>query len=163
MVSSGLIRSASRNCTVATVQFREALRIKPDDTIAFQGLTQNVKFKEEDDLVRQMVAMHAQKSLDPVRQEYLAFALAKIFDDLNVPERAMGYALEANTLGARPFNLGEEAASLDELKELGRLDAFRRVRGGGHPTRAPVFIVGMPRAGTTLVEAILARHPDVLA
>ena len=147
----------------ATAQFREALRLQPDDAVAFQGLTQNVKFKEEDDLVRRMVALHAQKSLDPARQEYLAFALAKIFDDLNVPERAIAYAIEANVLGARPFNLSGEAATLDELKELGRLDAFRRVRGGGHPTRAPIFIVGMPRAGTTLVEAILARHPDVLA
>ena len=58
---------------------------------------------------------------------------------------------------------GREGAALDELKELARLDAFRKARDSGHPTRAPLFIVGMPRSGTTLVESILSRHPDVVA
>ena len=75
----------------------------------------------------------------------------------------MRYAIEANRLGARPFEAAREAAAVEELRELAGLDAFRRSRGSGHPTEAPVFIVGMPRSGTTLVEAILARHPDVLA
>jgi tetratricopeptide (TPR) repeat protein len=147
----------------ATDQFREALRIKPDDTIAFQSLVQNVKFAEETELVRAMVALHAAENLDAARREYLSYGLAKVFDDLNQPDKAMAYAIEANRLGARPFDLAGEEAALDELKELGQLSAFRRARSTGHPTRAPLFIVGMPRAGTTLVETILARHPDVLA
>ncbi len=48
-----------------------------------------------------MVALHAQRSLDPARREYLAFGLAKVFDDLNVPERAMAYAIEANSARRR--------------------------------------------------------------
>lgn len=147
----------------ATAEFREALHIKPDDTIAFQSLVQNIKFTEATDLVRAMVSLHQAGGLDPARQEYLAFGLAKVFDDLNQPERAMGYALEANRLGARPFDMADEDAALEELRELTRLDAFRRAPTSGHPSQAPLLIVGMPRAGTTLVETILARHPAVLA
>jgi len=147
----------------AAEQFREALRIKPDDTLAFYGLTQNLKFREESDLIRAMVALERNPALDAHRREFLNYGLAKVFDDLNVPERAMPYAIEANRLGLRPFDAAREAAMLRELEELAGLDAFRRARNTGHPSSAPLFIVGMPRSGTTLVEAVLGRHPDVLA
>lgn len=147
----------------ATAQFREALRIKPDDTIAFYGLTQNFKFREDNRLVNAMVGLHGNGALNPASREFLAFGLAKVFDDLGVPYKAMTYAIEANKLGERPFEMAREAAALEELKELARLDSFRKTRDSGHPTRAPLFIVGMPRSGTTLVESILSRHPDVVA
>jgi tetratricopeptide (TPR) repeat protein len=158
----GTLLMSNGEIDAATAEFREAMRIKPDDTVAFQSVVQNIKFTEETDLVREMVALHARGVLDKARREYLAFGLAKVFDDLNMPERAMAYAMEANALVGRPFDLAGEEAALAELRELGRLDAFRRSRGGGHPSRALLLIVGMPRAGTTLVETILARHPDVL-
>lgn len=147
----------------AAVEFREALRIKPDDTMAFYGLTQNYRFRARETLIDAMVALDADPRLEPARREFLDFGLAKVFDDLNVPDTAMAYATEANRLGARPWDLAGEEAALTELAELTRLDAFRRARSSGHPSRAPLFIVGMPRSGTTLVEAILARHPQVLA
>jgi len=147
----------------AAAEFGEALRIKPDDTMAFYGLTQNSKFSEETDLVRGMVALEAGGGLDPARREFLNYGLAKVYDDLKQPERAFGYAVEANRLGARPFEIAREASALEELTELARLDAFRRVRDSGYPSAVPLFIVGMPRSGTTLVESILARHPEVVA
>jgi tetratricopeptide (TPR) repeat protein len=147
----------------ASAEFREALRIKPDDTMAFYGLSQNHKFRDGEGLIEAMVALDADPRLEPARREFLDYGLAKAFDDLNLPDKAMAYATEANRLGARPWDLAGEAAALEELGELARLDAFRRTRDSGHPSRAPVFIVGMPRSGTTLVEAILARHPEVVA
>lgn len=147
----------------ASAEFREALRIKPDDTMAFYGLTQNHKFREREALLDAMTALDADPRLEPARREFLDYGLAKAFDDLNIPDRAMAYAVEANRLGARPWDLAGEAAALAEMGELTRRDAFRGVPNSRHPSRAPLFIVGMPRSGTTLVEAILARHPDVFA
>ena len=154
--SAGNVEGAAR-------EFEAALRIKPDDTLAFYGLTQNQKFRDESDLVRAMVALDRNPVLDAHRREFLNFGLAKVFDDLNVPERAMGYAIEANRLGARAYPIAAEGHAVDQLKELAGLDAFRNARDSGHPSTAPLFIVGMPRSGTTLVEAILARHPDVIS
>lgn len=146
----------------AAAEFREALRLKPDDTMAFYGLTQNHRFVEHEPLLDQMTALHGQTGLGDGPREFLAYGLAKAYDDLGVADKAMSYALEANRLGARPWDLAGEAAALEELAELARLDAFRRARSSGHPSRAPLFIVGMPRSGTTLVEAVLSRHPAVL-
>ncbi|MEP7239645.1 MAG: sulfotransferase [Devosia sp.] len=147
----------------AAAEFREALRLKPDDTVAFYGLTQNSRAGADTELVAAMVALWDANGLDQNRREHLGFGLAKVFEELGEPERAMMYAMEANRLGARPWDAPGEVRALDELRELARLDAFRRARDSGHPSRAPLFIVGMPRSGTTLVEAILARHPQVLA
>lgn len=155
---------ASRgDMTEAAEQFREALRIKPDDTLAFYGLTQNSKFRDRDALIDSMVALHGSSDLDKQRREFLAYGLAKVFSDLGEPTPAMAYAIEANTLGERPFDISGEGQALDELRELARLDAFRRAPSSGSSSRAPLFIVGMNRSGTTLVESILSRHPDVLA
>jgi hypothetical protein len=147
----------------AAEQFRDALRIKPDDTMAFYGLTQNFRFTQSEPLIEAMSVLHGRPDLPDGAREFLAFGLAKAFDDLGVPERAMSYAFEANRLGARPWDVAAEAVQLEQLGELARLDAFRRARASGQPSRAPLFIVGMPRSGTTLVEAILSRHPDVVA
>lgn len=147
----------------AAVQFRHALRIKPDDTLAFYGLAQNHKFREYSELVAQMEALHKSLALDANRREFLCFGLTKVFDDLDEPERAMAYACEGNDLVRRPYDVRQAMAELVGLKELAKRDAFRQARGSGHPSRAPVFIVGMNRSGTTLIESILSRHPDVLA
>ena len=147
----------------AAAEFGEALRLKPDDTLAFYGLTQNSKFSEATELVRAMLALYAHPGLDPQRREFLAYGLAKVFDDLGEAERAMHFALEANRLGARPFDLLGENAALEEIGRIAERDGFRKARHSGQPSHAPVFIVGMNRSGTTLVESILSRHPDVRA
>jgi tetratricopeptide (TPR) repeat protein len=155
---------ASRgDMTEAAEQFRQALRIKPDDTLAFYGLTQNSKFRARDALVEAMVALHGAPGLDRQRREFLTYGLAKVFSDLGEAGPAMSYAIEANELGQRPFDYAGEGRALDELQELARLDAFRRAPGSGNASTAPLFIVGMNRSGTTLVESILSRHPEVLA
>src|SRR3569623_1397253 len=78
---------ASRgDMTEASEQFGEALRIMPDDTLAFYGLTQYSKFRERDALVDAMVALHGRGDLDKQRREFLAYGLAKVFSDLGEPE-----------------------------------------------------------------------------
>lgn len=154
--SAGDVEGAAR-------EFESALKIKPDDTLAFYGLTQNRKFREETEVVRSMAALDTEPALDKSRREFLNYGLAKVYNDLNMPERAIGYAIAANTLGVRPYEIAAEGHALDQLRELAGLDAFRRARDSAHPSTAPLFIVGMPRSGTTLVEAILSRHPDVVS
>lgn len=103
---------ASRgDVTEAAEQFRDALRIKPDDTMAFYGLTQNFRFTRSEPLIEQMTALHGRPELPDAAREFLAFGLAKAYDDLGMPERAMSYALEANRLGARPWDIAGDAAA----------------------------------------------------
>lgn len=155
---------ASRgDMTDAVAQYEAALAIKPDDTLAFYGLTQNQKFRALTPLVAAMESLHQDGQLEPRRREFLAYGLAKVFSDLNVPDKAMAYAIEANELGARPFDVAGEMQALAALRELTRQDAFRKARHSGSPDRRPLFIVGLNRSGTTLVESILSRHPQVVS
>jgi tetratricopeptide (TPR) repeat protein len=93
----------------------------------------------------------------------LHFALGKAYADLEQHERAFHHLLEGNALHRRHITYDEQ----------GMLDLFRRIEAAftadlirdkgrkGESSQAPVFIVGMPRSGTTLVEQVLASHPKV--
>jgi len=155
---------ASKGDTEAACEsFLKAIALKPDDTEAFHGLTQNFHFREETALVRQMLAHYAAGVLPRVPREFLCFGLAKVYSDLKQPQQAMHFCLEANWLAERPYDAERPRADLAELRRLIESGALRNVQAGAEASRAPVFIVGMPRSGTTLVESVLARHPEVYA
>ena len=91
------------------------------------------------------------------------FALGKMYDDLGEYDRAFEHFRRGNEILKRhvPFDRGGLERLVEDL-EAGFGEAwFDRVRGWGDPSPRPIFIVGMPRSGTTLVEQILASHPEV--
>ncbi|MEQ1771448.1 MAG: sulfotransferase [Devosia sp.] len=146
-------------------QYRLAIQLKPDDAQAFYALSMNQKALSEDDLVRSMLALHGEERLPPLDQELLSFALSKTYDDLGDYARSFAFAEQANAMGAkaRPFRPLDLTNDREDLRRMAAADTFRKM---SHASAAPddqVLIVGMPRSGTTLVESILSRHPDVLA
>ncbi len=101
--------------------------------------------------------------LAPADRIELQFALARALTDSG--ERAAGFDhyLKANAL-KRQQTPYDEAATLDGLDRIGAgvtADFIARHRPAGDPSQVPVFILGMPRSGTTLVEQILASHPGI--
>jgi len=147
----------------ASAAFRRALQLQPDLTEAFYGLSQICRLEVETTLVRQLRALADSRALAPHRQSFACFALAKIYDDLGRPAEAMGFCLEGNRLVHRPHDAARARADLAELRTMAKRDAFRRLAANPDRSVRPIFVVGMPRSGTTLVTAILARHPEVQA
>jgi len=93
----------------------------------------------------------------------LHFALGKAYDDLERHAEAFAQWLQANTLRRGRISY-DEAAQLQRFNRIAALftsELIGRWQDSGHPSRVPVFIVGMPRSGSTLVEQILASHPQV--
>ncbi len=102
-------------------------------------------------------------SLEVPDQIDLHFALGKAFADICDPQRSFWHLLQGNALKRRQVTYDETSA----------FERFARIRatftsqlmwdkqGLGDPSSAPIFIIGMPRSGTTLVEQILASHPKV--
>ena len=91
------------------------------------------------------------------------FALGKMYDDLGEYDLAFEHFRRGNEILRRhvPFDAEGQRRLVEDI-EAGFGEAwFDRVRGWGHPSSRPIFIVGMPRSGTTLVEQILASHPEV--
>jgi Flp pilus assembly protein TadD len=102
-------------------------------------------------------------ALDPREQIALDFALGKAFADLDDPERSFRHLLNANALRRQQITYDEAGtlASLEHMRRAFTPELIAASHGLGHPSALPVFIVGMPRSGTTLTEQILASHPKV--
>ena len=158
----GLILAAVGRLDEAGAAYEAAVRLDPGNTHAFWALSASRRFTDVDDVVVRMVDLYATVPIADRRREFLAYSLAKVFDDLGQPERAFGYAIEANRLCGRMWNAEYADLRVAELRGLVASGAFRTLRPGRHPAR-PVFIVGMMRSGTTLLETMLSRHHSLHA
>lgn len=93
----------------------------------------------------------------------LHFALGKGYDDLRDSEHAFPHFLAGCLLKRATFDYDPDANArlTDTLMEIFDRAAIERLRGSGDPSQTPVFVLGMPRSGTTLTEQIIASHPAV--
>ncbi len=91
------------------------------------------------------------------------FALGNIHRGSNSFDQAFSHFLEANTLYRKTFvyDAKEHALLIDRLIKVYSKRFFQRKHQFGSASQLPVFILGMPRSGTTLVEQIISSHPKV--
>jgi tetratricopeptide (TPR) repeat protein len=96
-------------------------------------------------------------------QIILHFARAKAYADIGRPEEEFRQLLAGAALKRAQIDYDETAvlSEIDRVQQLFTSEFIRAAEGGGEPSPKPIFIIGMPRSGTTLVEQILASHPDV--
>ncbi len=93
----------------------------------------------------------------------LLFQLGQLYDLADRPEDAMGCLLEANRLKQAAFDAEHYRALVGRLLGCFSAAAMGRLPRSQLDDERPVFIVGMPRSGTSLTEQILASHPGVAA
>lgn len=146
--------------------FLRAIELDPLNGRFLRHLADHEPVSADNPLVRHLesVASVAEQLPPDVRIEAL-FAYAKVLDDLGRLEEAIAVLKRANRLRRETFEYHEEAMlqSFDLLLHTFGPSFVEATRDCGHQSRRPIFIVGMPRSGTTLVEALLAAHPEVLA
>lgn len=147
----------------AAAMFRGALAARPGMAIAWQMLAQ-VKRQEEADA--ELAAMQAQHRLALAGSDarmQLSFGLGKLHDDLKDYARAFDYFAEGNAIRRRGIAYDADKTRRDFAQMKA---AFSRAFFETHGPSAieddtPIFVVGMPRSGTTLIEQIIASHPRV--
>jgi tetratricopeptide (TPR) repeat protein len=93
----------------------------------------------------------------------LRFALAKAYEDLGRHTEAFSQWLDGNALKRQQITYDEAATLglLDRIHAAFTAELIQKWQNVGHPSSVPVFIIGMARSGSTLVEQILASHPAV--
>ena len=89
------------------------------------------------------------------------FRLAELYDAIDDPDTAMGHLRMANRMKGAVFDIEHYVGLVDRLLEAFDRDAMSQAPRAIHGDDRPVFIVGMPRSGTSLVEQILASHSRV--
>jgi tetratricopeptide (TPR) repeat protein len=144
--------------------FEQAIRLAPRCGRFYRHLADCRQFTPGDPAVAAMEALAAERrSLPEDDRRQLLFALAKAYADLGEYDSSFEYLLEGNALKRQQIGY-DEAGVLGQFRRIEAVftkGLIRRRSGIGHPSPVPVFIVGMPRSGTTLIEQTLAGHPQV--
>ncbi len=153
----------------AAERFRRVLSISPNYAPAVLALARISKLDAGPDLRKHLGRFAADPAQLAAIRVQAGFALGEILDRDGDTDAAFKRFAEANALHARDrIKRGErfDRAVLRDQADLieARLAAeyARDTAGWGNPTTAPVFVVGLPRSGTTLVEQICASHSQVV-
>ncbi len=149
----------------ATALIERGIALDPSLVSAWYPLVMTRTFAAADQaLIGRIAASLERPGLGPRDRMALCFALGKAHDDVGEYAQAMRHFEAANRI--RSATMLDRAAVLRRTKEtIAATPAgyLARRPGLGVADETPILIVGMPRSGTTLVEQILARHPDVAA
>jgi tetratricopeptide (TPR) repeat protein len=148
----------------AAACFELALRLDPTCGKFWHGLAQCRKYTAPDDPLRDRMgaALHRTDLADPERM-VIHFALGKVLEDGGDFPRALEHFDAANALRGRGlnFNRAALAAVVDRAIATFTPEYFAQHAASGTLDETPLFIVGMYRSGTTLVEQILSSHPRI--
>ena len=119
------------------------------------------RFKQAD--LSAMQAQLANAALDDVNRLHFHFALGKAHEDAGDYERSFEHYAKGNALerARSRYDASRNSDRVGRLKEKFTRDFFRARAGSGHDAPDPIFIVGMPRSGSTLLEQILSSHSAV--
>jgi tetratricopeptide (TPR) repeat protein len=147
----------------ATATFEKVLARHPDNHAAYFYLAASRKFKNDDSLIPQLKLL-AEKTGDNLGAIALNFALGKIHDDLKQWDAAFGYYSKGNRLRNAEYQYDPQAEEerFAQLIQTFSQEFLAEHRHLGCDSEMPVFIVGMPRSGTTLTEQIISSHPQVI-
>ena len=142
----------------------QATRLAPQNPSYFHNLSDVRQFEPEDPYLRAMEDLAQNIASLPINQQIeLHFALAKAYGDVGRNHDSFQQLLAGNALKRRQI-VYDETATLAEFRRIRAEftpEVMRTFRGVGESSTVPIFIIGMPRSGTTLIEQILASHPQV--
>ena len=144
--------------------YRKALKLSPSCAEAFYSLAKGMKVTEHDTSeIFEMVNQLKEAELSEDGHIYMNFALGKIYDDLGKFEEAFQYYQTANEQERSKHDFHPEQLRDFTTRIIQTFDAdfFDHSNSWGNHSEAPIFIVGMPRSGTSLVEQIISSHPQV--
>ncbi|WP_428332884.1 tetratricopeptide repeat-containing sulfotransferase family protein [Novosphingobium sp.] len=166
----GVVQKALGRIDDARATLRQAVQIDPRAHATYAALADLVDFAQEPDLVAQIVAECRALATDPHRLTGpndplipLHYAAGKALDDRGAHRVAIEHYIAGAALKRAhlAYDEGAQIALCRAIKATFTPEFMASHALVGNPSAAPVFIVGLARSGSTLVEQILACHPDV--
>lgn len=159
----GHAHKAKGNIKQAVASYQQAYQIRPDFGDAYWSLANTKTYKFTDNELAQMQAQLDKVEIEQEDKAHLEFALAKAYEDRKQFDTAFSYYKNGNALKNQGNHYSQ--AKLNEQiaaqKSVFTADFFKAHKNLGDPSPDPIFIVGLPRAGSTLLEQILASHSQV--
>lgn len=140
---------------------REVIARLPHRPAGYISLAHVHKFKTDDGTLAEIEGQIVSDEITDTDKVALHYAAGKICDDLQRYEQAFQHFDTANRQSNLHFNPAEVRKERQQMKTVFTKKFFDGRPDWGFASDLPVFIVGMPRSGTTLTEQILAAHSDV--
>ena len=149
--------------TEGIAAYQGAYQARPDFGDAYWSLANLKTYHFSDDEINQMEIQLHSKSTDLVDKYHFCFALGKAFEDRGDFERSFHFYEHGNQLKKSQLRYKSEFTdtAMQRQKEFCDQDFFSKRQGYGIKDETPIFIVGLPRAGSTLLEQILSSHSYV--
>jgi tetratricopeptide (TPR) repeat protein len=140
--------------------YRRCIALEPSLGEAWWSLAnlKTLRFTAQD--IEVMRAQLARPRLSDENCLHLDFALGKALEDSADYEGSFGHYARANALrhDQIDYNAGATTAKVEHVRQLYTREFFARRAGSGEQARDPIFVVGLPRSGSTLLEQILSSH-----
>ena len=163
----GMVLSETGQLEEAVNSFRRAVMYDPENIDAYYALAMSGREEFDDDTLDRVSKLSHHPSLTADHMSKAQFTLGMQWEKKGYPEKAFTCYQQGNKIRAleleemgQSFNSGEFLEQITAIKEHFSAEYFADHEGWGIESEQPVFIVGMPRSGTTLVEQIVASHPD---
>ncbi len=164
----GQVREELGDLVAAESCWRTALRHDPRHTAAHAQLATMLRQTLPDEDLAALCQLRSDPDLSDARRSALQFGLAQVYDARGAYTEAAELLQQANVLaGAVARKRGQDydavahARFVDRIMAISTSAFFERVRGFGLDSERPIFIIGLPRSGTTLTEQILASHSQI--
>jgi hypothetical protein len=147
----------------AIQHFDRAIAISPEYAAPHYNRAQLKTFRPDETDLATLIALAGADTTTARDRPYLHFALAKALDDCGDYARAFEHLRKGNTLKRQQIAYNESGVRglFERIATAFDATLFDRFQGEGDLSSTPVFVLGMPRSGSTLVEQILASHPNI--
>ncbi|MGO9932123.1 MAG: sulfotransferase [Steroidobacteraceae bacterium] len=158
----GQIAALEGHFEEAESMYRRAIAIDARMPAAWAALAVTRKMTSADQEWLKNAEMIAESGIHPLEEMNLRFAIGKYYDDVEDFARAFQNFTRGNELlrtAADDYDRKERSRRIDEMIRVYSRDALSKMDGAGSSSTKPVFVVGMPRSGTSLAEQIIASHP----
>jgi tetratricopeptide (TPR) repeat protein len=143
--------------------YRKCISLSPEVGEAYWSLANLKTFRFSDADIEDMRKQVTAEGGNADDQSHLAFALGKALEDRGDYDESFRFYRRGNAIRRIEHKHNPQRNVLDAVRQVRTCDKafFERRKGWGCPSVAPIFIVGLPRAGSTLLEQILASHSQV--
>lgn len=159
----GHAHKANGNIEQAVAAYQQAYKIRPDFGDAYWSLANTKTYEFTDSELTLMQAQLHKVEVEQDDKVHLEFALAKAYEDRKQFANAFNYYQNGNALKNQRNHYSQAKLSeqIEAQKSVFTADFFNTHQDVGDANPDPIFIVGLPRAGSTLLEQILASHSQV--
>lgn len=146
----------------AVDEFKKAIKLDRKMGIGYSALAGAKKYSKDDLPLIGSLEKVLKEGMHATQRYPIHFALGKMYDDIGEWDKAFSHYRQANLLASNYHAYTPPEKYLSRSKRIYTREFIEKCSQYGSQSERPVFVVGMPRSGTTLVEKIIASHPDAV-